>query len=254
MTRVPAEVEDLINDLKSSLPELLSSALVGLYLYGSLPQNAFNPKTSDVDCIAVTRRSLSDAQFKKLGKWLNARARVNPWFARLQMTILAKDTLLRENPGDSLYQFGVLTRSGSDGNPIIWINILKSGVVLYGPDPKSFVPPITKDILFKALEREVGYLREEIIDNPNSEWRDVPYYRVYAVLTLCRILYSFRKGSIVSKKRAATWAIRNLPEKWHKLVLQALAGDQQALSTNTSLSRIGKFIDFVDKQLHYSGD
>src|SRR4029434_6295322 len=150
-----------------------------------------------------------------------------------------------------LFQFGRLERSGSDGNPIIWMNVLKSGIVLYGPRPESFVPEITDEILFRALKREVGYLRAEIIENPHSQWRDVPSYGAYAVLTLCRILYSFRKGTIASKPRAARWAIKSLPERWNKIILQA-AGSNDGLDTDLALPRIAQFIDFVDAQLHQS--
>ena len=149
-----------------------------------------------------------------------------------------------------LYQFGILKRSSSDGNPIIWLNVLESGVILFGPRPESFVPPITPELLFQALEREVGYLREELCDKPQSEWRNVPFYRAYAVLTLCRILYSFRKGRIVSKPRAAKWAIRHLPEEWHELILRALNGGDAKRPARLPLNRIRRFIAFAAAQLH----
>src|SRR5262249_1175323 len=110
---------------------------------------------------------------------------------------------------------------------------------------------ITPEILFLALEREVGYLREEIIEKSESEWRDVPLYRTYAVLTLCRILYSFEKGTIVSKPQAARWAIKYLPEEWHEIILQALNAPGGEGTSNIRLIRIRQFIDFADAQLHH---
>jgi hypothetical protein len=154
------------------------------------------------------------------------------------------------NSNACLYQFGLLKRSGSDGNPIIWMNVLKSGVVLFGPRPESFVPTITPEVLFQALEREVSYLREEISKKPESEWRDVPSYRSYAVLTLCRILYSFRKGTIVSKQRAARWAMKHLPEEWAEIIREAMKTDVAGRSADIPLVRIEQFIDFADAQLH----
>lgn len=250
MARIPIQVSDLLQALTAHLPIILGKNIVGLYLYGSLTQRAFNPKRSDIDCIVVTERELSDVQFKKLDAWLANIAESNQWVARLQMLFLIKDEVLTMNSVACLYQFGILKRSGSDGNPIIWMNVLKSGVVLFGPRPKSFVPAITPEILFQALKREVGYLREEISGKPESEWRDVPSYRAYAVLTLCRILYSFRNGTIVSKKRAVKWAIKELPEEWHEIILQALKIDETTREANISLSRIEQFIDFADAQLH----
>jgi hypothetical protein len=242
-------VSDLLRELTTHLPVTLGRNLVGIYLYGSLTQRAFDPRRSDVDLIVVTRRDLSEAQFRRLGAWLARASESNPWATRLQMIFLIRDEVLTMDSKACLYQFGKLNRGGSDGNPIIWMNVLESGVVLYGPPPETFVPQITPEILFEALVREVGYLREEIIEKPESEWRDVPSYRAYAVLTLCRILYSHEHGTTVSKKRAARWALKRLPERWHEVVTRALesGGERQS---NVPLSRIRKFIAFADAQLH----
>jgi hypothetical protein len=250
MAHIPAQVSALLQGLAARLPVILGGNLIGVYLYGSLTQRAFNPKRSDVDCIVVTQRDLSDAQFKRLGAWLARAAESNPWAARLQMLFLIKDEVLTMDSKACLYQFGSLKRSGSDGNPIIWLNVLKSGVVLVGPRPETFVPVITPETLFCALEREVGYLREEISEKPQSEWRDAPSYRAYAVLTLCRILYSFRKGEIVSKPRAAKWAIEHLPEEWREIIRQALDSGAAGRSADIPLSLIERFIAFADAQIH----
>lgn len=247
-SRVPAQVSDLLDEITTRLPVILGRNLVGIYLYGSLTQRAFDPRRSDVDLIVVTRRDLSDAQFRRLGAWLARAAESNPWATRLQMIFLIRDEVLTIDSKACLYQFGKLDRGGSDGNPIIWMNVLESGVALHGPRPETFVPDITREILFEALAREVGYLREEIVEKPSSEWRDAPSYRAYAVLTLCRILYSHAHGTIVSKKRAARWALRNLPERWHGIITRALESGGERES-GISLSRIRKFIAFADEQL-----
>jgi hypothetical protein len=143
MASIPAQVSALLQDLVAHLPPILGRNLVGIYLYGPLTQRAFNPERSDVDCIVVTQREPSDAQFKRLGAWLADVAALNPWATRLQIVFLIKNQVLIMNSKACLYQFGPLKRSGSDGNPIIWMSVLKSGVVLFGPRPESFVPPIT---------------------------------------------------------------------------------------------------------------
>jgi predicted nucleotidyltransferase len=252
MARVPAEVSALLGEIAAGLPAVLGRNLVGVYLYGSLTQRAFDPARSDVDCVAVTRRGLSDAQFGRLGAWLGRLAGSNPWASRLQMTLLIRGEVLRMNSRACHYQFGVLRRGGSDGNPFIWVNVLESGVRLHGESPESFVPRITPELLFEALAREVGYLREELSLKPESEWRDVPSYRAYAVLTLCRILHTRAKGKVVSKPRAARWAVRNLPEEWGEIVGPALEADYERLGTEAALSRIRRFVDFADARLGVS--
>src|SRR5437773_2304083 len=223
---ISAELCELLREVEVRLSALLRKNLVGIYVHGSVTQRSFNPERSDVDVIVVTRRNLSDAQFRKVSERLAVIADSNSWAKRLQMLFLIRDEVLKMNSKACLYQFGVFKRSGSDGNPIIWMDVMKSGVVLYGANPDSFVPAITRHILFQALDREVHYLRQEISEKLRSEWRDVPSYRAYAVLTLCRILYSSRNGTIVSKQRAGEWAIKHLPSEWAEIILQALESDE----------------------------
>lgn len=251
MVLINSEISALLQDLTAALPTILGENLVGIYLYGSLTQGTFNPERSDVDCIVVTQHELTHLQFTHLDAWLARASAENPWVVRLQVSFLIKDEVVTNTPkGNCLYQFGQLTRVGSDGNPIIWINVLESGVVLLGPPADSFVPPITSEMLFAALAREVGYLREEIVEKQSSEWRDVPKYRAYAVLTLCRILYSHMHGTVVSKQQAAEWARRVLPDQWHAVIDQALEADAGKRAIGIDLASIARFIEFVDAQLH----
>jgi predicted nucleotidyltransferase len=251
LVRIPTEISALLEELTAVLPTILGENMVGIYLYGSLTQGAFNPERSDVDCIVVTQHELTALQFTQLDAWLAHAVAANPWVMRLQISFLIRDEVLINTPkGNCLYQLGRLTRVGSDGNPIIWMNVLDSGVVLLGPPAESFVPPITAEILFAALAREVAYLREEIVEKPNSEWRDVPRYRAYAVLTLCRILYSHRHGTVVSKLQAAEWALRALSDAWHDVIDQALEADAGQRAMGIDLASIARFIEFTDAQLH----
>jgi hypothetical protein len=250
MPRIPALVSALLRDLTERLNDILGKNLVGIYLYGSMTQRAFNPGRSDVDCIVVMRWQMSAAHFTRIEGWLAGAAESNPWVARLQMQFLIRNKVLTMNAPACLFQFGVLKREGSDGNPIVWLNILKSGVILFGPPPETFVPPITCEIILHALKREAGYIREEISLNPASQWRDVPHYRAYAVMTLCRILYSFEKGTIVSKPQAARWAVKSLPAKFHKIIIQALHRDDDR--NPIVLSRIAQFAEFTAARLETS--
>lgn len=250
MSALPSAVAGTLRALTGALDGILGANLVGVYLYGSLTQRAFAPARSDIDCLVVVRRDLTGAQFRKLETWLAQAAIADPWIPRLQMQILLEGMLLRPDTRGCLYQFGALRRSGSDGNPIIWMNVLASGLTLRGPAPATFLPPITSQMLFDALVREVAYVRAEI-GAAASEWRDQPFYRTYAVLTLCRILYSHRKGGVVSKSRAARWALRALPTRWHSLIRGAMATHRGKRST-LALPRIARFTEFVDAQLRSS--
>lgn len=246
---VPEQVTALLDSLAAKLPVVLGANLVGIYLHGSLTQRAFNPKRSDIDCVVATQRDLSDGQFKRLGEWLARCAKANPWTTRLQMTFLIRDEVLTANSAECLYQDGKLRRLKSDGNPLIWMNVLKNGRVLFGPPPRTFVPPITRSILSRALEREIGYLRAELIEKPRSKWRDLPFYRAYAVMSVCRILYLLNSGTVVSKPCAAKWAMKDLPQKFRVIIARALAHDACTRSAPLPLAPIRQFVQFAGARL-----
>jgi hypothetical protein len=162
-----------------ALRDVLRSNLVAVYVYGSLTQGAFDPARSDLDCLVIVRRDLSPTQARRLRARLARAAHLDSWVLPVQMQVLRQNRLLRPDHRGHLYQFGVLRQSGSDGNPLIWMNVLATGVTLVGPPPQTLLPPITDELFFAALVRELEYLRAEIM-NPASEWRGRTFYRAYA--------------------------------------------------------------------------
>ena len=245
----PEEVTPLITKVPKALEHLLGTNLVGVYLYGSVLDSGFDLAQSDVDCIAVTERALTNLEFRQLDDWLNEAAETDPWIKRLQLSFLIETSVLAEEPRACHYQFGVLRRIGSDGNPLIWMDFFQRGRTLSGAAPESFLPRITAEIFHQALVREVGYLREELRDKPSSEWRDKLSYRVYSVLTLCRILYSARTGNVASKQRAAGWALDRVPADWHEMIHQALEVGESGGLECLPVPRLCAFIEYTYAQV-----
>ena len=248
---LPDEFRDAARLLREHLPFVLGSNFVGLYVYGSALDPTFVPGRSDLDCLLVTEAALDAAGFDALSTWLAQTAGQEPSLLRVQMSILVGGRVLEDDPGACLYQFGVLSRSGSDGNPIVWLDFYARGLVLLGPDPHEFVPEITPVLLHAALVREVGYLREEISTKRESEWRHRSSYQAYAVLTLCRILYSNATGGVGSKGKAATWFVARTPAETglHQLVQVAEGVSNEAWIADLPIPAIERFIDYVAERL-----
>src|SRR5262249_6504972 len=110
MAQLPTALAALLDALKNQLPALLGPNLVGVYLYGSLTQGAFDAQRSDADGIVVTRRPLTQRQFVVLRRWLRGIADSNRWARRCQLTFLLKEQLLVMDADACLYQFGRLSR------------------------------------------------------------------------------------------------------------------------------------------------
>jgi aminoglycoside adenylyltransferase-like protein len=240
-------VATLLDHLTNELRADLGRNVVGLYVYGSLTQHAFDARRSDVDCVAVILRRLSPAEESRLRTGLRRLRARHSWMRRLQLTILVQRELLQFNGDGWLYQFGRLSRPGSDGNPLIWANILESGQVVFGTDPHAFVPPITSALMHAALEREVGYLRAELVTKRSSVWRSRGSYRRYAALTACRILYTLETGRVASKGTAAVWALRRLPSVHRAIVRRAFA--RPVGSRLLPLRPLRALLDHIERRL-----
>ncbi len=175
-----------------------------------------------LDLIALTGRELvGDERELRVSSHEKAR-KSNPNVRPLKELYKPNGNTLRPREiGNCAFQHGKLTRTGPIANPIVWLDITGCDGVLIGYRPGGLTPPIMPDILRACLVQGLGYLRDELIANPTSPSRDNPEYRAYAVLTICRILYTHEHGSITSKHKAAQWAIQHLPQQWHAVIKAA---------------------------------
>ncbi|PYE54172.1 aminoglycoside adenylyltransferase domain-containing protein [Deinococcus yavapaiensis] len=70
--------------------------------------------------------------------------------------------------------------------------------------------------------------------------------QAYAVLTLCRALYTATSGEQVSKRRAALWASERLPN-WSTLIVWALARHDEEGTRSPSQDRFEEVVRFVEE-------
>lgn len=81
-------------------------------------------------------------------------------------------------------------------------------------------------------------LRQAVLDILHRWWAPIlrdpglplnsPGYRTYAVLTMCRMLYTLQHGAVVSKSVAARWAQEMLGEPRAAVIERALLWEQDA--------------------------
>jgi hypothetical protein len=124
-TDIPKDLSNLLQVMATDFPAILREDLVGIYLWGSLTYNAFDATCSDVDSIVVTRRDLDDREFSELDEWFRNKREQNRWVERIDMRFAVENEFLDKTSRccGSHHHTGKLVRHGSDGNPIIWLNI-----------------------------------------------------------------------------------------------------------------------------------
>jgi hypothetical protein len=65
-------------------------------------------------------------------------------------------------------------------------------------------------------------------------------YQAYAILSMCRALYTLRCGALVSKPVSAQWAKDNLDVEWTPLISEAMQWKR-----GQSLGRIAETLEFI---------
>ena len=71
-------------------------------------------------------------------------------------------------------------------------------------------------------------------------------YRVYAITTMCRVLYTLRHGEVVSKPEAVRWAMTELDARWHGLIETAVSWQGEPLD---NLEETVEFIRLVSEEI-----
>ncbi len=217
-----ADINQLLELLLSSMKKILGEKLVGLYLHGSLVIGDFDPTISDIDLVAALASDLDDEEFAALHKMHDEFAHEHQeWENRIEVCYISLDALqtvktrtslvARIHPGEPFHK-----RETSIHWLVSWYVVRETSITLFGPDPKTIIEPISKDEFIEALRTYTKAWDEWILDMHSRK------SQAYAILTMCRALYTLKYGKQVSKKQAALWAEKEYPE-WASLIEQALA-------------------------------
>ncbi len=90
-----------------------------------------------------------------------------------------------------------------------------------GPDPKTLIDPVGPDELRGAARGTLGEWWSPMLKEPT--FLRTSEYRAYAVLTMCRALYTVQNGEIVSKPVAARWAMESAAKERTRLIEASLS-------------------------------
>ena len=219
-----SEINDLLQLLLLQIQSILTDKFIGMYIGGSLASNSFNCETSDVDCYIITTKTLSKSLIDKIEEmhkqlYLNK----HPYTKRIEVSYIPRDDLLNFDPNGTRPYFneGCFYQGQYGSNYEIELHVLRGkGITIIGPDIKQLTKDISPQHLKKAILKNLfEYWEANLNDDLKFSRSD---YQVFAVLTMCRTLYSLETGNIASKMQAAQWVIDTFDTHWKELIEQAL--------------------------------
>ena len=244
-------INELLELILASIQRILATKLVGLYLYGSLVIGDFDPDISDIDLVAALSSDIDDREFEELQKMHIAFANQHKeWDDRIEVCYISvaalnavrsrTSNIANISPGEPFHMRESSREWLSD-----WYLVREKGIVLFGPSPKTIIEPISKDEFIQTIKAHARAWGEWINDIHTRNGQ------AYAILTMCRALYTCKNGEQVSKKQAALWAQQELPD-WSQLIQNALMWREDwrngQVDHEATFAETKRFVDFVRDQ------
>ena len=134
-----------------------------------------------------------------------------------------------------------------------WYVVRKWGVVLFGPPASAIIDPITQEEYVEAVRQHAEVLSDWVAHGMRAQQRKG---QAYAILTMCRALYTTKNGGPTSKKQAALWAQGELPQ-WATLIQNALAWRQawreEQVDHAATHHETVRFVNFVRDRIAAKG-
>jgi streptomycin 3"-adenylyltransferase len=250
----PKSVRDKVDIIITFFRRSLGDDLTGFYLHGSLAQNCFNPKTSDIDFVVVVEKKLAAQQKKDIIAYLQSID--TDGIASPEMSIVTRESLKNlVYPSPFELHYSNSTRDAYTGGQVSWdeqrfdtdlaahyMAIYERGICLYGKPVKEVFPEIPPEMFIASIVQDLHWLRQEITRVPVKT----------VILNPCRALAYIKEGKYLSKKEGGEWALKNLPPVYTALIEKALAAYSGVNDvTPPSQHELSDFIDYAIKDFIY---
>lgn len=224
-----ADVNAVVLAFLADARAVLGEHLRGMYLAGSLALGDFTAQSSDIDFVVVTDIEINDellSGLQAMHERFNASA--SSWATEVEAAYISLAALRRYDPALALHPHiergagrSLAMEQFGEGWIIQYFILREHGIIVAGPAPRELIDPISAHDLRCAVVTLMDEWWSTMLSDPTP----LQYvgYQVYAVLTMCRILYTLATGSIASKPVAARWAQETLAANWSTLIERALA-------------------------------
>lgn len=216
-----------VQRILSLLQQVLGEIYIGVYLFGSAAVSSLKP-SSDLDILAVTRRSLNSSERSALVEGMLG---ISGEVAQISQARPVEMTVVTESiakpwrhPPKLEFLYGEWLRdafasrkpprypiASADLTTVMAMAIQKN-VVLYGPPLKSIIDRIPEQDVLQSMIDGIP----ELLNDLDWDARNV-------LLTFTRIWYTLVNKEFTSKDEAALWVRNQLPEECHTVLDQAVS-------------------------------
>lgn len=223
---IDPKIKKMIIDYVELLKQHLKGSLVGVYLYGSLPLNGFEPDNSDIDLLIILKKqSLKELLFKCRRCHQLILKKYPRQTAILECLIIPQNYIGKTNMDlKKGYAFTIGKKFYMEGfydlNFYVWMTASLNHAIVYGPPLKSLglkVPP--RHYLYEMRRYYRHFHTKKILNT--TLLKDPGWFQYYTLIS-CRILYQITYGKQTSKSNSGQFVAENY-SKYRGIIDKALS-------------------------------
>ncbi len=224
----PPAVSALCSEWLALVDRKSPGLVTGLYLRGGLAFGEWFPGTSDVDFVATLARRPGHQDLDSLRACHAEIGVQHPALPFDGMHLLAEDLAgdPSECPDVPCVLHGHFEEEGrEDLNPVAWHEIALHGVTVRGRAPAE-LGVWTDDVRLAAFTHEnlaTYWAQNAAALQAMPREAEAPQTCSWCVLGVARLHHLLEVGTLTTKSGAGRWALTHYPERFHRVVREALA-------------------------------
>lgn len=172
--------------------------MTALYAGGSLATGDFRPGISDLDLVAIVAAALDSEQLNRLRALHQSIAAEEPLGKKLHCCYVAQNDAAETATAHPYWAYGQFHPRPLTG--VARAELLDVGITVFGPPPRSVLPPITRDALREAVRAELSGYWTKAIRKPWI-WVDDLYVDL-GLVTLARVDATLTENRLITKREA----------------------------------------------------
>lgn len=232
MNNIPDKVNEVVSAYLNLVEVKLPNLIDGFYIYGSVSLGAFDYGFSDIDFVSVSSRKVSDEDLKILKEIHKQIKKEYPKTDLMGIYVMKQDLQWQHKNEKTCPCFidGVFKGLEKfEKNSIDAHQLKKYGITIRGQAIETLDYTVDWNILIHNMK-----------ENLNTYWLNwvkgcerfpslkhiCSYVRLgsieWGVLGVTRLYYTFNEKDITSKIGAGEYALKTFPEKWHRIINEAM--------------------------------
>ena len=215
----PYEIKAFIFNLNKSIKEIIDDSYIGFYLHGSLAMGGFNPKSSDLDVLVITNKSLGMEEKRNLAQLLLHYSN-SPY--PIEISFLNTEQLGNgQHPCPYDFHYSEFWRERFEKELLNGTDQYLNGDIHTDADLAAHVT-ITYHrgicVEGKAIKEVFPLIPRpdyvsSILDDYQTCLKNIEKDPIYCSLNLMRVFWYLKDGVISSKQEAANWGLKTLPQE-----------------------------------------